>query len=305
MTDQSLPLRLLNRLCYELDRDRPFIMTSPINGMGHGGYTFFEEISGKDVFQLFQQSHCTAYTEFGVPGMPDADSLKQFIPEEKLFPIGRDGVWRLHHAFGAWGEEQWLCMDVLEKYAPETPDSLDAVVEMSQWLQCEGYKAIFEEARRQRPYCSMAVNWCYCEPWKTAVNNSLIAYPVVPKKAYYAVRSALRPVMASARIPRFDWRPHDRFSAEIWLLNDSVREAREVIAVSVELDGKEYPLLQWDSGIVPAGENRIGPTVNWILPETRAARFTLRLRASAETSSEYVLCLKRGAMNGEKRRMNQ
>ena len=304
MTDQSLPLRLLNKLCYELDRGRPFIMTSPLMGMGHGGYTFYEEMSGRDVFQLFQQSRCTAYTEFGVPGMPDADSLKRFIPEDALFPIEREGVWRLHHAFGAWGEERWLCLDVLEKYAPGRLNSLEAVVSMSQWLQGEGYKGIFEEARRQAPYCSMAINWCYCEPWKTAVNNSLIAYPVTPKKAYEAVRAALRPVLASARVPRFDWRAGDRFSAEIWLLNDAPREARETIAVSIELEGKEYPLLEWDSGVVPPGENRLGPTVNWILPEARASRFTLRLRASREASSEYVLCYRPARTTAESRRMN-
>ena len=51
-----------------------------------------------------------------------------------------------------------------------------------------------EEARKQAPLCAMAINWCYCEPWKTAANNSLIAYPAAPKKAYEAVRAALRPV---------------------------------------------------------------------------------------------------------------
>ena len=33
MTDQSLALRLLNKLCYDLDKDRPYIMTSPIFGI--------------------------------------------------------------------------------------------------------------------------------------------------------------------------------------------------------------------------------------------------------------------------------
>ena len=304
MTDQSLPLRLINKLCYELDRDRPFIMTSPISGMGHGGYVFYDGDSGLDVFQVFQRAHCTAYTEFGVPGMPDAGILKEFIPADALFPIARDGVWRLHHAFGAWGEERWLCLDVLARYAPGELDSLEAVAGMSQWLQCEGYKAAFEEARRQAPYCAMALNWCYCEPWKTAVNNSLIAYPARPKRAYEAVKAALRPVMASARIPRFDWRAGDRFSAEIWLLNDSPCEAREPVSVSIELDGKEYFLLDWDSGVVPPGENRMGPTVNWILPDARASRFTLRLRASGEASSEYTLCYRDAKGAGSGRWMN-
>ena len=304
MTDQSLALRLLNKLCYELDPGRPFIMTSPLVGMAHGGYTFYNDEQACDVFQLFQHSHHTTYTEFGVPGMPDLEALRQFIPEKELFPIAREGVWKLHHAFEAWGRERWLCLDVLERYAPGDLDSLEKIVQMSHWLQCEGYKAVFEEARKQAPYCSMAVNWCYCEPWMTAANNSLISYPVRPKKAYYAVQAALRPVMASARIPRFDWREGEKFTAEIWLLNDSPREARETISVSIELEGKEYPLLQWDSGDVPANENRLGPTVNWILPAANASRMTLRLRSSRDTSSEYTLCYRPKHAPAPTRQMN-
>ena len=150
----------------------------------------------------------------------------------------------------------------------------------------------------------MALNWCYCEPWKTAVNNSLIAYPAAPRKAYEAVKAALRPVLASARIPRFDWRVGDIFSAEIWLLNDSAEDAREIISVSIAWDGEERQLLHWDSGVVPPNENRLGPTLNWKLPDLPISSFTLRLRASGNTSSEYKLCYRPTRKRAESRRMN-
>ncbi|MBQ6858138.1 MAG: hypothetical protein IJO02_01795, partial [Clostridia bacterium] len=303
MTDQSLALRLLNKLCYELDRDRPFIMTSPIFGMGHGGYTFYDPDAKKDVFQLFQQSRCTAYTEFGVPGVTNIGDIRRIIPEGELFPIRDMGSWRLHHAFGAWGAQRWLCMDVLEMYAQEPLDTLEKVAALSNWLQCEGYKAIFEEARRQAPYCSMAINWCYCEPWVTAAGNSLITYPIKPKPAYYAVKAALRPVLASARIPRFDWNAGDCFHAELWLLNDSPEEAQAQIKASILLDGIEYPLLTWDSGEVSANANRIGPTINWLLPDADASEFTLRLEAGAY-SSEYRLCYRAAQTKNATRQLN-
>ncbi|MBQ2833831.1 MAG: hypothetical protein IJE71_04415 [Clostridia bacterium] len=303
MTDQSLALRLLNKLCYDLDRERPFIMTSPIFGMGHGGYTFYDPDAKMDVFQLFQHNRCTAYTEFGVPGVTDVGELKRIIPESELFPIRDMGSWRLHHAFGAWGAQRWLCMDVLEMYAQEPLDTLEKVAALSNWLQCEGYKAIFEEARRQAPYCSMAINWCYCEPWVTAAGNSLITYPIKPKPAYYAVKAALRPVLASARIPRFDWNAGDCFHAELWLLNDSPEEAQAQIKASILLDGIEYPLLTWDSGEVSANANRIGPTINWLLPDADASEFTLRLEAGAY-SSEYRLCYRAAQTKNATRQLN-
>ncbi len=289
MDDQSLALRLLNSLCYQLDRDKPFIMTSPIYGMSHGGYTFYDELNECDCFTAMQNCKATAYTEFGVPGTPDVDYLKQFIPEGELFPIDRSGSWRLHHAFGANGEEKWLCMDMLEMYATDGLDTLEKVVETSQWLQCEGYKGIFEEARRQAPYCSMAINWCYCEPWMTACNNSIVAYPVQPKKAYYAVQDALRPTMPSARIPKFQWKGGETFTAEVWLLNDAPAAANEKITAVIELGGVEYEMLTWNSGEVPAGTNKIGPSINWVLPNVAEAKtITLTLKTESGIVSEYT-----------------
>ncbi len=287
MTDQSLPLRLLNKLCYELDPKNAYLMTSPVFGMGHGGYTFYDPDADCDVFTLFQQSHNTAYTEFGVPGITDLDNLKKIIPEDELFPIENKGSWRLHHAFAAWGEERWLCRDVLERYAQEPLDSLPKMIDMARWLQCEGYKAIFEEARRQAPYCSMAINWCYCEPWITAAGNSLITYPTQPKPAYEAVKAALRPVLASARIPKFDWKAGETFTAQVWLLNDTHAAAEASVDVSLRLGDTVHPLFTWNTGLTD--QNKIGPGVNFVLPAADAADMTLILSAG-EYSSEYRLC---------------
>lgn len=287
MTDQSLPLRLLDKLCYEEDISRPYIMTSPLFGMGHGGYTFYDYGANCDCFTLFRSSNCTAYTEFGVSGIVDRDKLEKIIPPDELFPIGKTKSWIKHHAFEAWGDENWLGYPTLERYAPDGLDTLDKVIEVSQWLQCEGYKAIFEEARRQQPYCSMAINWCFCEPWPCAVNNSLVAYPTDTKKAYYAVRESLRPVLFSAGIPKFEWHAGERFSADIWLLNDTAEKAGGKVSISLTISGREIHLLDWDA---EASEGNIsGPTINLTLPDiAEASTMTLKL-TSGDMSSEYKL----------------
>jgi len=301
MTDQSMPLRLLNKLCYELDPKNAYLMTSPIFGMAHGGYTFYDPDARCDVFTLFQNAQNTAYTEFGVPGITDLENLKKIIPESELFPVEKTLSWRLHHAFGSWGEERWLCRDMLERYAQEPLDSLEKMIKLAKWLQCEGYKAIFEEARRQAPYCSMAINWCYCEPWITAAGNSLITYPVQPKPAYYAVQSALRPVMVSARIPKFDWKAGETFTAQLWLLNDTPESAEADVDVSIRLGDQTYPLLTWHSGSADA--NRIGPSINWVLPDADACEMTLILSAG-DKSSDYRLCYRSRSERRISRQLN-
>lgn len=270
MDEQSHALRLLNKLCYELDFDRPFLMTSPSAGMAHGGYTFQDEETGEDVFSSFARSEYTAYTEFGVPCLADAGLLKKIIPADELFPLRPTESWLIHHAFGAWGESRWACLPILEYYFGSI-DSLEKAVSASQWLQQAGYLAIFEEARRQWPHCSMAINWCYQEPWLTAANNSLISYPMHLKPGYFAVKNALRPVLASARIPHFDWKSGEIFSAEIWLLNDSPDSVEEEITVSLRIGAWEKELLTWKCDPVPARKNLLGPSVHCALPEIEHA----------------------------------
>lgn len=290
MSEQSLPLRMLGSLCYLLDRDCPFLMTSPLEGMAHGGYLFYDKrYAYGDVYRCFQEAHNTAYAEFGVPSISAMDALKRIIPEKELDAIRDTPSWRLHHAFGAWMPQSHACVEILEKYFGN-----DATVEeriaQSDWLQCEGLKAIFEEARRQSPYCSAALNWSFNEPWMTAANLSIVRYPAVPKPGYYAVREALRPVLFSARIPRFDWRSGERFTAGIWLLNDSPASVRASVTVSLRIGDTVLPLLSWRDAVAEAGKNTEGASVCCVLPAVDTDRMELILRTEdGQADSRYLL----------------
>ena len=110
--------------------------------------------------------------------------------------------------------------------------------------------------------------------------------------------------MASARIPRFDWKAGECFHAELWLLNDAPASAEETVKVSVRLNGEEYPLLTWESGKVNANTNKIGPTVNWILPDVEATDFTLCLSTGNGASSEYKLCYRPSEETIQTRQLN-
>ena len=305
MTDQSLALRLLNRNCYDLDPHTPFLATSPVMGMAHGNYLFRYE-DGREVFQVLPAASATAYTEFGCPGPSPADYLKTFIPAEDLFPPKPGTAWEDHHAFGAWQGETWLQPGVIEDYFGPS-ETLESLTERGAWLQCEGYKCLYEEARRQKPVCAMALNWCYNEPWPSAANNSLINWPARPKPAYYAVQAACRPTLASARLEKFAWTEGETFAPELWLLHDGpdpVPAGR--IEAFLEIGGAETFLLAWDYGGTGANENVVGPTLRVRLPRPEAGNgpgeMTLRLRVVGrpEWDSEYRLrCTAKGEGRGK------
>lgn len=287
MDDQSLPLRLLNKLCYEYDPSLPFIPTSPMMGVGHGGYLFYSpKYQDGEVFEEFQRSRHTAYTEFGVPSISSVENLKKVIPEDELFPIRRTDAWIAHHGFKAWGDNSWVCPDVLEHYFGELT-SLEATVAASSWLQCEGYRGVFEEARRQWPHCSMAISWCYNEPWITAANNSLIEYPARPKPAYEYVKLALRPTLFSAKIPKFTWVEGETFEAELWLLNDLPTEVHGKVSARIRLGEQTIELLDWNANAI-ANRNHRGPTVRAVLPKADTDRIILELSSEEGWGSTYV-----------------
>lgn len=290
MDEQSLPLRLLDKLCYENDKNTPFIKTSPIMGMAHGGYVFYDEKNmGGDIFVAFQRAYKTAYTEFGVPSIAPLSVLKRIIPEKEIFPIEDTDSYILHHARGAWGKERWACLDILERYFGK-PDGIDDLIYQSNLLQCEGYKAAFEEARRQWPHCSAAINWVYNEPWYTAANNSLLIYPETPKPAYFAVKSALRPSVFSARIPKFDWQDGEKFKAEIWLLNDSNSAVSAEAKVYLKIGDRLITLLEGIRAECLPKSNMECATVCCVLPKIfDVGLMTLIISSNAEYSNEYTL----------------
>jgi len=307
MTDQSAALRLLNKLCYELDKDRPYLMTSPVFGMAHGSYTFrYLGGDNREVYEVMPQAHNTAYTEFGVPSISNLETCAAIAPIEELFPLEENEMTIAHHAFGAWMGATWSCLDILEDYFG-TAKCLEDLITWSQWQQGEGLKCIYEEARRQKPYCSMAINWCYNEPWPTLANCSIINYPSTPKKSFYDVAAACRSQLVSARIPKFSWVGGEIFSIDLWLLNDG----RELIPagnakVELQIGDKIYPMQTWDYEEVMPNENLEGPTLRMKLPEVTQGKeegvIGLGQNAAKRSRNEWqkmTLAIKAGEMSSE------
>jgi beta-mannosidase len=292
MTDQDLALRLLNRNCFDLDPQRPYIMTSPLFGWAHGGYQFRLH-NGDEVFQYFPKAHHTAYTEFGVPGSAKKTLLERIIAQEDLFPPKPGTSWQARNAFQAWdgSPDSWLELWCIEHYFG-SPANLDELVERSQWLQCEGLKCIFEEARRQKPVCSMAFNWCYNEPWPNAANNSLVSWPSDPKPSLNAVGASLRPVLVSGRIPKFSWKAGELYSMDLYLLNDSPEDIPKCkVDVFLRAGKKELTLVTWDCPGTKANTNICGPTVRYSLPNNHDKKFQVILKVKDHPNWDSIYTL--------------
>ncbi len=295
MTEQSLALRLLDSNCLKMDPERPFIMTSPLNGAGHGPYYIFDHVHQQEAWPMFQQARQTAYCEFGCTGgMAPAETLREIIPPESIFPPRPDVAWVAHHAYGSSLLSAHLTVEVTEQLLGAA-QSLEDLVEKSQLIQGEVLKGMFEEVRRQKMAASMAINWCFNEPWPAAANCSIVAWPAKPKSGLAAVKDALRPALASLRIPHFQWQADEQLTFEVWMLNDAPAPlAGGDVSVWLRVDGQETRLLEWSFPELPAASNLQGPQGQALLPEEGARQFELLVRVAGrpELDSVYTLALK-------------
>lgn len=296
MDDQSLPLRLLDANCYQLDPQRPFLMTSPLDGAGHGPYGFVDQSTNCETWALFQDSagKFTAFCEFTTgSGMRDVELLRNFIPEDELWPIGKNQAWAAHCAITRDGKPFHLSQSAIKKYFPRI-DSLEDLVEGAQFLHSQGIRGVFEEVRRQKMFTSMALSWCFNEPWPNAAGHNLVTWYSTPLPALELVKQALRPVLASARIRKMQWKKGEKFNPECWILSDAPEiTPGGVLEVWLEPGGgkEAVHLLDWRFADVPANTNLAGPSAGYALPEMDGDRFALclKVRGRPELNSRYEL----------------
>lgn len=298
MTDQHHALRLLDSVCYREDKDTPFIMTSPLNGMAHGHYMNYDEETGQEFITLLTRSRNTAYTEFGCPAVSDIEQIKSFMTEEDYENYGPDNeVWIGHHGFKAWRESCWVRIPEVEYFYGSYKDKED-LFKKTKLLQCMSYRSCFEEMRKQWPHCGMALNWCFNEPWPTIGNNSLISWPDKVRPAYHAVQSALRPTLASLRVDRHLWHDGDTFRAEVWMLHDS-REEFAGGSITVSYGMGDEPMRQWGNlrydSLSPQKNFRCGGLMFEIPKDFEGElHISLQVEGHPEMSSDYIyLCRKK------------
>ena len=135
-------------------------------------------------------------------------------------------------------------------------------------------------------------------PWPAAANNSLVAYPSVPKPALDQVRRACRPLCASARIAKFDWTEGELFEAEVWLLNDRFAAAGPFsFTVTLRAAGQTVEILRWESPAAGQNRNVAGPTARAALPvwDTDRFRVEITVEGHPEMDACYTLAYRRAA----------
>jgi len=181
--------------------------------------------------------------------IPTLESLKKFIPADKLWPI--NDTWFMHA--GAWGGNCTLAniqLALKKRYGPST--NVEDFVRKAQVAHYENTRAQFENfAASGWATHKMVAYWMLNSHWPSFYGN-LIDYFLSPGGAYYGAKKGLRPLSVAfdyyaigdnshARIIVFNQTPSDvqglRVRVRIYDLDGKVRDDRSTNGIAVSFNG--------------------------------------------------------------------
>ena len=181
--------------------------------------------------------------------IPTLESLKKFIPADKLWPI--NDTWFMHA--GAWGGNSTLSnirLAVDRRYGPST--NVEAFVRKAQLAHYENTRAQFETfAASGWANHKMVGYWMLNSHWPSFYGN-IIDYYLSPGGLYYGAKKGLRPLSvvfdyyatgdnSQARITVFNQTPGDlrglRVRVRIYDLDGKVCDDRSTNGIAVPFNG--------------------------------------------------------------------
>ena len=147
--------------------------------------------------------------EYGAEGLDFADVMRECYPAQ-------------------WMREPFTPKNILQAqtgsfhyFFYDTQDSVESWVEKSQDFQAFATKMMTEAFRRDDRMISNAIH-LFIDAWPSGWMKTIMDCRRNPKKAYFAYRDALAPVLPSLRTDRFTYTVGETVSIEAYLCNDTV-----------------------------------------------------------------------------------
>lgn len=227
-------------------------------------------------YRLYNQSDSIVHGEFGCGGISGLASLEKILPPEelRLTTSGESPVWA-HHS-GGWDSyafRELLMFGDLKKIP------LADYIKVNQFVQAESLRYSLE-ANRRRQWASVGeMTWQFNEPWPNIQCSNVLEYSGGRKLAYYALRDAYAPVLASLRYDKLFYLPGDTFRAEVFLLNDR-RDAPYTVECAI-LDGSGAVLARQSfAGEAPEDLSQQIGALCWTVPQGYTGSFSVRMETS-------------------------
>lgn len=206
-----------------LDGTRRLHPVSPSHGDSHNWIVWH----GKGNLEDYLEDESPLISEFGLQALPVRETVEYMFGENCWPPEKK--VWEHHN----------INFSKMDKYASCVPQdgSLDSYIEATQQMQAFVLKTAIERWRRLKFRKSGLGVWQFNEPWP-CVSWSIIDYFGRPKKAYFALKNSMAPVMIAIYHPIRPWRRGNKVPFDVVVVNDLHEDLGECF-VSVTLGERE------------------------------------------------------------------
>ncbi len=153
--------------------------------------------------------------EFGAEGLDSLDVMRENYPAGWLPPMNEQPIvpWRPNKLIGSQTDRfQYLWFP-----AQATPE---AWIEASQRHQAVVTRMMTEAFRRDRRMNTFAIH-LFIDAWPCGWMKAIMDVRRIPKKAFFAYRRALTPLMVSLRTDRRHYYAGETVEMEAWICNDT------------------------------------------------------------------------------------
>ncbi|MCR4860827.1 MAG: discoidin domain-containing protein [Bacteroidales bacterium] len=162
------------------------------------------------------------HSERGMPNVPTLESLERMLGPDHRWP--QDGVWGMHD-YALESAQSAATFNAMVEKAFGRPESLEQFAEWAQWIDYEGYRAIFESRSAQRKGIQL---WMSHSCWPSMVWQTYDYY-FAPTAAYFGAKKGSAPV-------RIQWNPA---AGQVEVVNNNAGDLQGLTARAVlaTLDG--------------------------------------------------------------------
>ncbi|MCS7043765.1 MAG: discoidin domain-containing protein [Bryobacteraceae bacterium] len=262
--------RELRRLTAELHPGMHYISSSADEVVsGHGPYRAMP-------LEYYFRERATPkfHSEMGMPNIVHWDSLREFIPEEQAWPQGR--LWGLHDfcLTGAQGGASFR--ELIEKrFGPAS--GAREWVQLAQFLNYDGYRAMFEAQSRNRMGLLI---WMSHPAWPSFVWQTYDYY-LEPTAAYFGARKANEPL-------HIQWNPA---TGAVEVVNYHAGDVRGLSATARILGLKGEILREFNASL-DSREDSVSSPIALELPKNLPPVYFIRLelrRGNDLVSSNFYM----------------
>lgn len=173
-------------------------------------------------------------TEFGSQALPELDSLKKFIPEDK-FNNPEDKKWEYHN----FQYEQTFHIAKINHGS-----SIEEFIENSQNYQAKLLKEAIHHYRRKKFMGITGIfQFMFIDCWES-ITWSVIDYFGKKKKGFFALKNAYEPLILSVNLRQTIYSNlSKKLNLEFWIINDLHQNFND-LSVKLFIDEKELSIIK-------------------------------------------------------------